>query len=228
MSGTTEMNFLFPVRDKGAWVRDCALDERKFQFGKQEGERTPLFIFHQLPLFNDDTGRPPHRRGTPDPRTLQPPRPLQHTLTHTNARPFTHRDGTWHAWHIVPFLVGISERGCYMGRHSSSSVWAPLFFAVCVSSVSRLCTQGSSSLQSRFSSSIMCIMYIMCTGLLLLWTCRGCQKAPSLALQSVCWWWWVRWVNNATGPLFFPSPPLIALQRCVCLCMREPLGFVWE
>lgn len=173
-------------------------------------------IFHQLPAFNDDTGTPP-----PGP---EPPPRTQHTHIQASAQGrdmtrVTHSSFSfWDKW----------ERLLH-GKARQHFCMAPLFLP-CVSSVSRLCTQGSSSLQSRFSCSIMRIMCVMCTGLLPLWTCRGCHTALGSTLQSVCWWWWVGWVNNTTGPFFFffchctakvCLSAKVLVRACVCVSERE-------
>lgn len=125
------------------------LDGRKFQRSKQENEKK--IIFHQLPAFNDDTGTPP-----PGP---EPPPRAQHTHTHIQAYA-QGRDMT----RVNPqflFFLGISERGCYMGRHSSSSVWAPLFlpyvchlFPVYVHRAAPACRAAS--------PAVLCVLCALC------------------------------------------------------------------
>ena len=136
-------------------------------------------------------------------------------ITVHTPHPHTHKDGTCHPWHkCSSFSCRDKWERLWQGKAQQQLLYGLLCFC-CVSSVSRLCTQGSSSLQSRFSSALCCIMCVMCTGLLLIWTCRGCQMRW-VWLYSLCvgddeW----GWVTNATGP-FFP-------QHCkgVFVCVWE-------
>lgn len=173
MSGTTEMNFLFPVRDKGAWVRDCASDERKFQFGKQEGEKKPpLFIFYLLPLFNDDTGRPPHT-GTGPPTHEHYGHHVPHN-THAHAR--THEYKAFYA----------QGRDMTRVTHSSFS---------CRDKWERL-LHGKAQQQLCMGSFVFCCVCVICfpfmyTGQL--------QPAEPLLLQYYVYY--VHYVHGLAAPL---------------------------
>lgn len=145
------MNFVFPVLDKAAFVSDCVWMRGSFSsVNRKENKEIPISFFIHFLLLMMIQEHPQQQHQNTTTTTTTTYRATHKTQAYTQGRDMTR---VTHS----SFSCRDKWKRLLHWKAQQQLCMGSFVFAVCVSSISRLCTQGSSSLQSCFSS-VLCAL----------------------------------------------------------------------